>query len=123
MEWPSVDFSFNVAQLFSPLLLVVVGWLINHAKVVITRHMDENRDKAHALAEERERKRQEIEDARHAENTARLDRIELQTTKTNGTVLENTRDIAELKSDMKTEKAKTELLTELLLKSQPDKGA
>lgn len=89
-----VTFEFNVAQLFSPVLLLVVAWLIKVARDQITDNMN----------------------AKHTENSARLERIEAQTTLTNGKVAAHETAITALQ-------AKTELLTEIYLKSQPDKGA
>lgn len=100
----SFEFNFNVAALFSPLLLAIVAWLINHAKTALMKHMDENRDKAHAIAE-----------ARHRDNIERFDRIEKQTTETNGKV-------ANQEQRLTVQEAKTQLLTDLFLSKQPDRG-
>lgn len=93
MEWPTVTFDFNVAQLFSPVLLAVLAWLL---KVARDRIIDN-------------------QNAKHAENTERLDRIESQTTTTNG-------KLADQEKRLTVQEAKTELLTELFLKNQPDGG-
>lgn len=93
MDAAKVSFDLNIAQLFSPLLLLVVAWLIKVARDQINGNMDQ----------------------KHAENTERLNRIEHQTTETNGKVAEHDKAIVALQ-------AKTQLLTEIYLKSQPDKG-
>lgn len=90
----NVSFDLNIAQLFSPLLLIVVAWLVKLARDKIMDNMN----------------------AKHAENTERLGRIETQTTATNGKV-------AEQELRLTKQEAKTELLTEMLLGRQPDKGS
>lgn len=57
-----------------------------------------------------------------ASTLEQLDRIEAQTTKTNGTVAALQADVEALKSDMRVEQTKTKLLTDIYLRLQPDKG-
>lgn len=62
---PDVTFDLNLAALFSPLLLVVLMGIVNTARKAVEQRVDE----------------------RHAETTGHLNRIEAQTTETNGRVL------------------------------------
>lgn len=61
---PDISFNFNAASLLQPVLVLVFAYLVNVAKKAVERNVD----------------------ARHVETTAHLNRIEAQTTKTNGRV-------------------------------------
>ena len=60
--------------------------------------------------------RDEIATARHKDNVARFDRIEVQTTTTNGKVAEQELRLTKLE-------AKEEVLLDIMLQRQPDRGA
>ena len=90
---PGISFDLNLGALFSPLLLAVLLYALNKARDSII----------------------DSQDKRHAENIVRFDRIETQTTATNGKVAEH-----ELR--LTKDEARIEVLMEMMLGRQPDGG-
>lgn len=72
---PELSFDLNLGSLFSPVVLVALGYLVHQARKGITRHVDARHDVYEAKVEER-----------HKETTGHLKVIEEQTTLTNGRV-------------------------------------
>lgn len=62
---PELSFDINLGALFSPLLLIVLAYIVNTARKAVEHRVDE----------------------RHEETTGHLKAIEVQTTATNGRVL------------------------------------
>lgn len=76
---PELRFTIDIGTVVSPLLLICVAVIANQVKKAVMAHMD----------------------AKHAENTLHLDRIETQTTATNGRVTKIEEHQAEHERDAK----------------------
>lgn len=96
-------FEFNVALLFSPLVIIIVGWIVKRAKDAIVAHMDENRDHTFAISERR-----------HAELVTRLDAVESQVLLTNGRVSTHDGSFTEYDKRFAVVEADIRMLTRLL---------
>lgn len=113
----------------SALLVLLIPACVKLGVNALKKKMDEGREIARANAEEL--KRVTTEQAESLASALAEHRTELmtevfaikeQTTLTNGKVAETVKDISDLKTELKVERARTDLLIELQLKQQPDQG-
>lgn len=105
----SLSFDLNLAMVVSPTLALIFAYVVKRAKDAVINHMDENRDKAHELAEKR-----------HKENVAAIAAVQEtaslaleQAQQTNGKVAVHDKDITAIKTQ-------NEMLMRLYLKGQPE---
>jgi hypothetical protein len=97
---PDLKFSLDLGSVVSPVLLLVLAYLVNAARKAVDKRVDE----------------------RHEETQGRLDAVVVQTTTTNGTVRDHSAAILDLQSRMLVEETTSKLLTSVYLKTLPDKG-
>ena len=111
-----MEFSFdlNVGALLSPVALLVLAYLLKRTRDAITGHQDQKNAEVIAHVDAQLAEGRELADVRHRDNVARFDRIEIQTTATNGKLAEHDSQITALA-------AQNELLIRLF-PAQPDKG-
>lgn len=112
----------SMAELAQPLLVALLVLLVPASVRWGVKTLSTKLDEGRVIAEARALDAKKVADERHVENTLRLDRIETQTTTTNGKVAEHVSLLDALDKRLVREEAKTELLTEIYLGRQPDKG-
>lgn len=76
MQVPELSFDLNLGSLFSPAVMLALGYLVHQARKGITRHFDARHDAVEAQVAER-----------HKETTEHLTNIEGKQDKTNGRLL------------------------------------